>query len=59
MNASLHAMIISILGICVFRVIWINTACVMFPAIETVYISYPVTWILTFTAEFICFLIIK
>lgn len=44
---STAAMIISIFGICVFRLLWIYTMCVQFPTPECLYLSYPISWILT------------
>lgn len=42
------AMVISISGSCLFRILWVNTMCVWFPQIETLYWVYPVSWALTF-----------
>lgn len=47
MGKSVMPMIISIMGICVFRVVWILTLFPHYPTLETLYISYPITWILT------------
>jgi Na+-driven multidrug efflux pump len=60
MGSSTTPMIISIMGACVFRIVWI---CVVFqiPVFHTpeaVYFSYPVSWLLTAIAEFIAFLIL-
>ncbi len=52
-------MIISICGICVFRVIWVFTILVKFNNIYCLFISYPVSWLLTSLAQGICFLIVK
>lgn len=40
-------MLITCLGICVLRVIWILTAVPMRPDIKTVIFSYPLTWVTT------------
>ena len=54
---SVTPMLVSILGICVFRVAWIATVCKL-PAcsdIDFVYLSYPISWIITLIAHTICF----
>ena len=57
MGASLEPMIISILGICVLRVGWISTI-FQIPAFHTpqcLYLSYPISWMLTFVAQLLAF----
>ena len=44
---SLVPMIISIGGICGFRVLWILTVYPAFRYLETIYLSYPITWVIT------------
>ena len=41
---SLLPTILSLLSVCVFRLVWINTAFVRFHTPETLYLSYPVSW---------------
>lgn len=57
---SILPMIVSLLGACVLRIIWILTVCQLpaFHHVEFVYASYPVTWIITTTAHIICYVII-
>ena len=57
MGASLEPMIISVLGICVLRVVWISTL-FQLPGFHTpqfLYLSYPVSWIITFGAQLLAF----
>lgn len=56
MGKPLIPMIVSILGSCVLRVVWIAVVCnVIFPGdIKWLYIAYPVTWIVTCTAHLVC-----
>ena len=56
---SLMPMFISMLGACGFRLLWIFTIfqIPMFHKIEMLYYSYPISWIITFTAQLICFVI--
>lgn len=46
MGKSVTAMVISLLGACVLRIVWIKTIFVFFHSLECIYISYPVSWIL-------------
>ena len=58
---SLGPMIISVLGICGIRVIWIYTI-FQIPAFHTpqwLYTSYPVSWIVTLIAQTVLFLRIR
>ncbi len=49
-------MFISILGICGLRILWMATVCVWYPEPMTLYLSYPVTWIITLSVDVICLL---
>lgn len=55
---SVMPMLVSLMGVCVFRLIWIATIFQQpaFHSIQTVYWSYPVTWIVTFLTHLICYL---
>lgn len=52
-------MIVSLMGACVFRVIWIYTVFKWSRSLYTLYISYPISWALTAFVHVICFLIVK
>ncbi len=58
---SVVPMIVSVFGICVFRVFWI--LCIFsqeqYHTIETIYYSYPISWIITFIVQLLCFFYIK
>ena len=58
---STMPMIVSLMGACVFRLIWLATVFRIdaFHTIETVYISYAISWILTFAVHLICYIIVK
>jgi len=47
MGSSLMPMITSILGICGLRIVWINTIFAAHHTPQVLYISYPVSWLLT------------
>lgn len=53
---SIMPMIVSLLGACAFRVVWIFTIFRAFRSLETLYISYPISWVITTTVHLICFI---
>lgn len=60
MGSSIVPMVITVAGVCGMRIVWIYTI-FQAPAFHTascLFVSYPISWILTFIAEFIAFLII-
>lgn len=58
LGASLVSAIVSLVGSCLLRVIWIYTVFAEYHEIEILYISYPATWLITTLAHFTCFVII-
>ncbi len=56
---SAAPMFVSIFGICVFRIIWLKTVFVADPVIENVYITYPLSWIITFTVHTLMFVLVQ
>ena len=58
---SIAPMIVSLLGACAFRLVWIATIFQVdqFHTIETVYFSYPISWTLTFAAHLVTFVIVR
>ena len=59
MGSSFVPMITSLLGACAFRVIWIFTVFAANRSLETLYVSYPISWVLTLTAHLICYHFIR
>jgi Na+-driven multidrug efflux pump len=55
MGASLVPMIISVLGVCGIRLLWIATEFKAYPTTQCLYLSYAVSWIITFGAQFVAF----
>lgn len=55
---SVTPTIVSLIGACGLRIVWIYT---IFELVDrtlyTLYLSYPVTWAITFTAHLICFIV--
>lgn len=56
---SIMPMIVSLTGACGLRVLWIFTIFAMDRTMDTLYLSYPVSWSVTFAAHLICFLIVR
>ena len=56
---SIMPMIVSLTGACLFRVVWIYTAFAASPTLNTLYISYPISWVLTFAVHLACYLYVS
>lgn len=52
---SITPTVVSLLGACAFRVLWIYTVFRADHSLFTLYVSYPVSWIITFLAHMACF----
>ncbi len=59
MGRSVVPMLVSLTGACGFRVLWILTVFRWQHSLVTLYVSYPVSWLLTSCVHFICFLYIR
>ena len=55
MGASLVPMVISVLGVCGLRVFWITMVFRQFHTPQCLYLSYMVSWTVTFLAQMIAF----
>lgn len=58
LGSSVAPMVISVLGICGMRIGWIYTVFAEHHTPAALFISYPISWGLTFVAEFVVFVII-
>lgn len=56
---SMVPMIVSVLGACGLRLVWVATIFQMYPSPDTLYLSYPITWAVTAGTHCIFFLIIR
>lgn len=52
---SLLPMIVSILGACAFRILWVATVFAAMPTLACLMVSYPVSWALTFIVLVVIF----
>lgn len=58
MGASLSPMIISVLGVCGLRIGWLATIFQANPTPQCLYLSYPISWTITFLCQMFAFLLI-
>lgn len=58
---SVMPMIVSLLGACALRLIWLATLFQMeqFHTVQMIYITYPVSWTITLLTHIICFIIVR
>lgn len=54
---SIAPTIVSLAGACGLRVLWIYTVFRLDRTLYTLYISYPISWAITFSAHIICFIV--
>lgn len=55
MGYSVLPMIVSLTGACGLRVIWIFTIFAHYHTLFSLYISYPISWLITAAAHLVCF----
>ena len=55
MGYSIMPMIVSTIGACGLRILWIFTIFAWNPTLGTLYVSYPITWFITAVVHMICF----
>jgi putative MATE family efflux protein len=56
---SVMPMIVSLVGSCALRLVWIATVFQLFRSTATLYLSYPISWGLTLLAHLVCFFIVR
>lgn len=57
-GSAVLPMVVSLLGACGFRILWIFTIFQQNRSLWMLYLSYPVSWVLTAVVHAICFMII-
>lgn len=57
---AVFPMIVSLVGSCLLRVVWLQTIFQMeaFHRIETVYVVYPISWVITLLAHIVTYIIV-
>lgn len=58
MSYSIMPMVVSLLGACGLRILWIMTIFRANPIPEVLYVSYPISWGITTIVHFICFALV-
>ncbi len=58
LGASTVSTVVSLLGACAFRIVWIAFVFGAYHTTEVLYLSYPVSWIITSAGLFVCYLIV-
>ena len=53
MGKSTTAMLITLISTCLLRIVWIYTVFARFGTLESVYVSYPISWIVASIAQFV------
>ena len=59
MGSSVTPMIVSVLGACVFRIIWIALIFPFNPTLNMLYLSYPISWGITYAVHMVCYFHLK
>ena len=59
MGSSVMPMVVSVMGACVFRLFWIAVIFPFNPTLTMLYLSYPVSWIITFSIHLACYFAVK
>lgn len=52
---SVAPTVVTLLGACAFRIVWIFTVFRLSHTLFTLYLSYPISWTITFAAHLVCF----
>lgn len=58
-GCSFTPTIVSLLGACGLRIVWIFTIFQMNRSLTSLYLSYPITWLITTMAHIVCYTVIR
>ena len=59
MGATFISMLMSVIGVCGVRIVWILSVFPIFNTLESLYVSYPISWVGTSVAYLIAYIILK
>lgn len=59
MGSSMTPMIVSVLGACGLRVLWVLTVFQKYHDLKVLYISVPISWLITMSVHLICWVTVK
>lgn len=57
LGKSFTSMVISLVGACLLRLVWLWVAFPLNPTLDMIYVSYPISWVLTFGVAFVVILV--
>lgn len=58
MGSSLAPMIISVVGVCGFRIAWIETIFAQHHTLDVLYMSYPISWAISFLVQLVVLIVL-
>lgn len=58
MGYTVMTMIVSVLGSCAVRILWVATVFRAFPTPDVLFSIYPISWLLTALTHFACYLVV-
>ncbi len=58
MGASTVPMVVSLLGACGLRIVWVSTVFRQYQTVGSLFVVFPVSWLVTILALVVCFIII-
>ena len=59
MGYSFMPMLITLVGCCLFRIVWLYTAFAWYPTIQVLFACYPVTWSVAAIGHVISYLLVR
>ncbi len=59
MGYSILPMLVSLIGSCLFRILYIATVFAAFHSEPVLYLCYPISWLLTLTAHAVCYAVVR
>lgn len=59
MGKSLMPMIVTVVGVCGVRIVWIYTVFAYYHSLFWLYVSYPVSWIVTLFIHCVCYFAVR
>lgn len=55
MGYGIMPMLVSLVGSCLFRILWVQTIFQVYHTLPMLYISWPITWVITFLMHVVCY----
>lgn len=55
LGKSITAMIITLCGACIFRILWLNTVYLLAPSFLMIFYAWPISWVLTIGIYLFCY----